>query len=266
MGLILLALAHTVYIMPRGEAVTVMTYNILCGAGVDPATLEYAEKEGYLGNRLPRVIEVIKAADPDIIGVQEAHGWDKGSPPIAEQVAEELEMNYYIGRSGNPESGFAHIVLLTKFEIREAENYQEAFSRAALRAELVTPNNQSIHVFVVHLDSSSPEVRARELEFLVGVMTPYLDKHTILMGDMNFHINWLWIRMRRLFKDYPVGEGTVIWEAGWSTVALGEHGVIDQVWASPSLASHVRYISPIPRSLAKGASDHYPLVVKVGLW
>ena len=242
------------------ERITVMTYNILNGAGVDalyPGNKEWVARHGYPGNRLPMVLEVIKAADPDILGIQEAHQWDIGSPSVAQEVADQLGMNYFIGESTNPECGFANVVLFTKFDIKEAESYSSHFTRAGLRAELVMPNGQLISVFVVHLDATSYEIRMSELSFLVGEMQPYIDKFTILMGDMNF--------LDLQARHYQFGDdiqASILYEAGWCH-PLGSSQEIDQIWTSSVLEPYVQPAPEIPSELTSGTSDHRPVVVQI---
>ena len=236
----------------------VMTYNILNGAGVDtlfPGNKEWVERQGYPGNRLQAVLEVIETADPAIIGIQEAHQWEIGNPCVAAQVADELGMNYFIGESIDPSSGFASVVLFTKFDIIDAESYGTQFTRAALRAELMLSSGQSMHVFVVHLDSTSAEIRMRELMFLVDEMSQFTDGLTVLMGDMNF-----------LDKDYAPydSQSAILRKAGWCH-PLSASQDIDQVWTSPVLEPYVQLGPEIPYALTSGASDHRPVVVKVGL-
>jgi len=235
-----------------------MTYNILNGAGVETVVLgnkEWAERHGYPGDRLQAVLEVIKTADPDIIGIQEAHQWEIGNPCVAQQVADELGMNYFIGESIDPTSGFASVVLFTKFDIIDAESYGAHFTRAALRAELLIPSGQSMHIFVVHLDATSSEIRMGELTFLADEMSQFIDGLTVLMGDMNF-----------LDKDYAPydRQAAILREAGWCH-PLGSSQYIDQVWTSPALEPYVQPGSEIPSQLTSGTSDHLPVVVKVGL-
>ena len=52
------------------------------------------------GNRLDRVISVIKHVNPDIVGIQEACSWDKNDEAVAKQVAGELGMHFYLAKSG----------------------------------------------------------------------------------------------------------------------------------------------------------------------
>ena len=240
--------------VPPQETITVMTYNILKGAGADavaPGNKEWAAQLGFPGNRLPTVLEVIRTADPDILGIQEANQWNLGSPPVARRVADQLGMDYFLSVSTNPESGFASVVLFTKFDIKEAESYSSHFSRAALRAELVTPAGKSIHVFVVHLDGASDHVREAESAFLVGEMQAYVDDFSMLIGDMNF-------------LDRPTSIGAILRQAGWSH-PLGPSQNIDQIWTSSVLQPHVQPAPDIPSELTSRASDHRPVAVEIGI-
>ena len=116
------------------ESIPVMTYNILNGAGVLPDFEPFAAESGYPGNRLQQVIGIIRAVDPDILGIEEAAGWDweedlpEGmTESVAETVANELNMNYCIGTCVYSECGYNDVVLYTKYQIIESEDYQEEF-------------------------------------------------------------------------------------------------------------------------------------------
>jgi endonuclease/exonuclease/phosphatase family metal-dependent hydrolase len=244
------------------ETIRVMTYNIFNGAGVDPTFEKWAADHGYPGNRLSKVLEIIKTADPDILGIQEAAGWDKGDPTIIKQVAEELGMKYFLGRCIYAESGFNHVAVLTKFDIKEAKDYPGDFRNAALRAEVVTPQGRSIQVFVVHFippnqptelkpahlkNVQSNEIYDREISFLVEKMKPYSNSSIILMGDMN--------------KPHSQIED-VFHEVNLSLAAESEIMHIDSIWVSPALASNVRSMI-IPYKLTQGTSDHLPVVAEI---
>jgi len=235
------------------SGLTLMTYNILNGAGVEtlyPGNREWAEERGYSGNRLPQVLDVVKSVSPNILGVQEAHQWDLGEPAVAETVAQELGMHYFLARSGNSGSGYAHVVLFSTHPIVSAEGFTSQFTRAALHAEIQLDGNQILHVFVVHLDSTSSAVRQQECRFLVSQMAPHIDSATVLMGDMNS------------IDGQP--ESDILRNAGWRYLAgPGTYGgwALDQFWASPSLADRITQQPHIPGSATVEVSDHLPLVM-----
>ena len=234
-------------------AVRVMSYNILFGAGVDPGWERAAAQLSpfaYPGNRLPEILTVIKAANPDILGFQEAAGWDSGSPSIAQQVAKELGMNYFLATTKNG----LHLAFFTKFKIITAENLSERMGNVgALRAMLSTPDNQIIHVFVVHLDPFAATTRAGELAILTQEMSPYLQSPTLLMGDMNFYC---------LDDPEHCQEYRVLSQAGWRLARAGKYK-IDQIWTSPVLDQPVSEITFPGASF--DISDHLPVGAIVGI-
>jgi endonuclease/exonuclease/phosphatase family metal-dependent hydrolase len=228
-------------------SVKVMSYNILYGAGADPGWERAAAQLSpfaYPGNRLPEILRIIKIANPDILGVQEAGGWDKGSPSIVQQVAKELGMNYFLAPTGNG----LHLVLFTKFKLVETENLSSQMGNVgALRATLSTPAGQLVHIFVVHLDPFSAKTRASELVTLTQEMASYLPAPTLLMGDMNFYC---------LDEPEHCQEYQVLSQAGWRLAQNGAYK-LDQIWVSPALDQPVSAIAFPGASF--DISDHLPV-------
>lgn len=242
------------------EMVTVMTYNIENGGGAGPTDPNGRwccgpPPRGCCGagggNRLPRILEVIRAANPDILGIQEAFLWQLDDEAIARQVAAELGVNYFIGESGDADG--AHVALFTRFDIADAENYPGAFetgdepgrARAGLHAELITDSGRTLHVFVVHLRPYTAEI-----SFLLEQMRPYLNDLTLLLGDMNF--------------TDPSDQAIMLRDAGWKhPLAKGQD--IDQIWTSPALELYVQSGPWIPPDLIRGTSDHPPYVLTIGI-
>jgi endonuclease/exonuclease/phosphatase family metal-dependent hydrolase len=231
--------------------IKVMSYNVLFGAGVDRHYDKLLLPELRNKNRLPELVSFIKAAKLDILGIEEANGWNRGDPRVVEQVAEQLEMNYYLAEAPN---GF-HVVLLTKFEITEAKNLSgkegdPVFeTMRALRATLLTPNGQSLNIFIVHLEPFATKIRLHQLDALMDELEPYKGQTTILMGDMNFCVDW--------------PEYTILEQAGWQHVALATN--VDQIWISPT-ANWTSKPLLIPGSSARGLSDHMPVSAEIGIF
>jgi endonuclease/exonuclease/phosphatase family metal-dependent hydrolase len=193
-------------------------------------------------------LEIIKAADPDILGIQEAYLWQQDNYAIARQVAQELGMNYYIGESGIPDGG--HVVLFTKFQIIEAQNYPDHFTtviRGGLHAVLATDSGDTLHIFVVHLrpDSTSED----ETSFLMQISEPYLEDFTIIMGDMNF--------------CETCSQANRLRESGWRLpVASG----VDQIWVSAKMAPYVVRGPSLNHFNLAAASDHVPVVAAISIY
>ena len=128
----------------------------------------------------------MKQAKPDIVDIQEA--WDRGSPPVVQQVAEQLSMNYYLAAAPKD----FHVVLFTKFKIVEMENLwgkegNPIFeTMRARRAILLTPDERFLNVFVVHFDPYSTRMRLYQIDAIIDELEPYKEQKTISLGDMNF--------------------------------------------------------------------------------
>ncbi len=141
----------------------VMTYNILEG-GQD---------------RLDVIASVVRAAQPDILGVTEANGWDDVNRLHA--VGDALGMRGVIGRAT---SGF-HVALLTrepwKIESSGAEFYP--FFHAALWAKIRLDADRVLTAVVAHLNPFSPQGRLAEIRALCRHAMP--GERALLMGDFN---------------------------------------------------------------------------------
>jgi endonuclease/exonuclease/phosphatase family metal-dependent hydrolase len=226
----------------------VLSYNILYGAGVERQFDSALPPEMIGKSRLPELLSFIRDASPDIVGLQEANGWDRGLPPTIEQVAQQLGMNEFFART----AGGFHLGLLTRFTILDAENLSSEVGRqGALRATLISPLGERIYVFVVHLDPSSSEARLCEVNTMLQLMQPYAQSQTILFGDMNF---------RPVDREYNRLD-----QAGWKLVAVEPSWGIDQIWIS----SDVNWQStPWFKSLATPSeiSDHKPIGAQINLY
>jgi endonuclease/exonuclease/phosphatase family metal-dependent hydrolase len=225
-----------------------MSYNVLYGAGATPYWEERAATQPgfkYPGNRLPAVLEVIKGAKPDIVGIQEAAGWNSGEPPIIQQVATELGMNQFLATSP---SGL-NLALLTRFDIVEAENLSDDVGNVgALRATLaVDQPGRRLHVYVVHLDPFSAATRAEQIGRLTQAMEPYREAATILMGDTNIEC---------VDRPEQCQEYQLFHQAGWQ-LGVKERYLINQIWSSPLLAGSINEIS-FP-GVDFSMSDHLPV-------
>lgn len=230
------------------SSLRVMSYNVLFGAGATPAWEQRAAQLSpfpYPGNRLPAILNVIQAARPDIVGIQEAGGWLDGHPAVVEQVAQELGMAYFVAETP---SGL-HLVLLTRLPVVETENLSDRLGGVgALRAKLALGEGRpDLQVFVVHLDPFSTEARLRQLAFLTEVMAPYLDTPVILMGDTNVSC---------LDRPEHCPEYQRLQQAGWRLV-MREQYQLNQIWTSPLLAESVTEIT-FPQANFD-ISDHLPV-------
>lgn len=232
--------------------VKVLSYNILWGAGVDrefDERLHPNQKSTFANrNRLPELVSFIKGMNPDILGIQEAAGWDRGTPSVIQKVAEELGMNYYLASGAQSE---LHVGILSKFKIVETENLSlEVGNVGALRVKLTTLDGQPMNVFVVHLDPFSSDLRLCEANTLVQQMQPYFHQRTILMGDLNSRVG---------SQEYSRLE-----QAGLKSVAIERFWGIDQILISPSVNwSKTGWFDSF--TMPVGISDHNPIGTEINL-
>jgi len=234
--------------------IRVISYNILFGAGADRQYDDILSPEWRHKNRLPGLMSFFQLVKPDILGIQEANGWNRGTPTVARQVAEQLDMNYYLAEAPDD----FHVVLLTKFRIVAAETLSGTEGNTtfetmrALRATLLTPGGQTLHVFVAHLDPFSTEIRQYQIEALIDQMEPYQEQIAILLGDMNFCVG--------------SPEYTTLRQTGWRHVALATD--IDQIWISPaaSWASEPILLFGSFAVNFRDMSDHLPAGAEIHLY
>ncbi|GEM_PF-2247016 len=232
---------------------TVMTYNVAYGAGVDPTEAKIVERDTkgkVAGNRLDRVISVIKHVSPDIVGIQEACSWDKNDQAVAKQVAGELGMHYYLAKSGK--SRF-NVALFSKLPIIWARGYPDDFTRAALQAQLKLPDGRILTVFVAHFNLlRAPESHLSEVRCLARQMRLRSSNLAVMMGDANFRYG-----IHQESTDALLASRFVM------APPVGER--IDQIWTSKPLAGDVKEGPEIPAELTDGTSDHRPTVMVIGI-
>lgn len=236
-----------------GTKLTVMTYNVEYGAGVDPAERAIMERANptRAGNRLDRVIAVIKYVNPDILGIEEACSWDKNDEAVAKQVAKQLGMNYYVAKSGK--SRF-NVALFSKLPILSARGFPDQFSRAALQAELKLPDGRTLKVFVAHFNLLRDEQsQLSEIRYLAEQMKPHCFDLGVMVGDCNFKYG-----VRKASTDALRASGFVV------APPVGQR--IDRIWTSRPLAKEdIVEGAKIPAELTNGTSDHRPTVMVIGI-
>lgn len=155
--------------------VAIMTYNILAGGGP----------------RLDFIEQVIRAANADLIGVQEVT-----RPAELARLAERLGMHFAVGTSL---SGW-HVGLLSRWPILYERSYGgPMLSRALLEAAVDLPGGERLSVFTTHLPARFSERRAgegrrlRELDVILGHLraarregAPQVPSEPhVLLGDFN---------------------------------------------------------------------------------
>jgi endonuclease/exonuclease/phosphatase family metal-dependent hydrolase len=221
----------------------VMTFNVLYGAGHDRRFDEHVGQRFKGRDRMPELLAFLREADPDVLAIEEAAGWDTGDPSVAEQVAAALGMNFVLA----PDAWELHVVLFSKYPIVAADYVSrlQDFNGVALRTTLAITPELTVNVLAVHLNSMSRLTRSCQVEALLD-MTEGLEGRTILLGDMNFRPD--------------TDQAEALREGGLQLVVAQPQWPIDQIWID--LTSRARpggwwetLDSP------PGISDHLPIGV-----
>src|SRR5678815_987199 len=158
--------------------VRVMTYNIHVGVGMDKKL------------DLQRIADVINAANPDFVGLQEVDRGVKrteGKDEIAE-LASMTRMEYAFAPNLDYQGGKYGVAILSRFPIKSTEhhmfeNKREAERRGMLRVE-VEVNGKRLNFVTTHLDYQFADGRLFEaqqmLKFLADVKGAM-----IVVADLN---------------------------------------------------------------------------------
>jgi endonuclease/exonuclease/phosphatase family metal-dependent hydrolase len=169
---------------PGSKHMRTITYNVLkCyGYAVTPEAKPFLKAgEAQVPARLAFELSLY---DPDIITFQEGP-----TEEVLAFIGKQLGMHHTFFRGG------WHGAVLSKYEILESRNCplvswserpKDLFTRHWGAAVLRAPGGD-LHLFSAHLHPSNLAVRAREVEEMLKVMRPSLEKgaRAILQGDFN---------------------------------------------------------------------------------
>jgi exodeoxyribonuclease-3 len=130
--------------------------------------------------RLPLVIQAIRDANPDVVGISEANGWGERQDARLDEVAR---------ATGLSPSGFAKahtpfdLALLSRPAPRSIRSWNDGLWHAALEAVFEFPQIGEMGTLVVHLDPRDETNRLAELRAIVRRLNSY--PNALLMGDLN---------------------------------------------------------------------------------
>jgi endonuclease/exonuclease/phosphatase family metal-dependent hydrolase len=162
---------------PR-RRITVMTYNIHAGLGVDSV---YS---------LDRIADLIRAEQADVIGLCEVEQKTQkvNFDDQAKLIADKLGFYHVYGPVFPRSTGFFCNALISRFPILSHRTHQlpnpnRAQPRAALEAQLDV-GGTVVTVFVTHLEVADSGSRAVQAEALAGIASS-TPTPRIIMGDFN---------------------------------------------------------------------------------
>lgn len=226
----------------------VMTYNIHVGVGMDKKL------------DLQRIADVINAASPDLVGLQEVDRGVKrteGKDEIVE-LAAMTRMEYAFAPNLDYQGGKYGVAILSRLPIRNTEhrmfeNKRETERRGMLRIE-VEIERKILHFVTTHLDYQFEDGRLFEteqlLKFLEDVKGP-----TIVVLDLNdIPTGSAYKLMRTKFDDAWVTSGAKT--DGFSYPADKPLKRIDHIFYRPNDRIRTRKSWVIETV----ASDHIPVI------
>jgi exodeoxyribonuclease-3 len=263
----------------------VATYNLLHGG-----------QDGGNRTRLDTALEILREAEPDVVALQEAKGFEREGGRLLFEVENRLGMRGQLAlapRTGQNTAVFVAPALgLLGFEADDLH-----FHHTAAIATLAAPGVAAeITVISVHLSPLSPETRLAEAAQLAGFAAP--GSWTILAGDFNSPGpadpepgDWgslpAHFRVRYLNDAGDASDrraGARLGAAGFVDVAAelqtnDETSVptrgfpdsefvpfrSDQVLVTPPLATRAVTHKVLKDDRTDTASDHYPVVVDFDL-
>jgi endonuclease/exonuclease/phosphatase family metal-dependent hydrolase len=167
---------------PGGGTLRVVTYNIHHGEGRDRRV------------DLPRIAEVLRAAEPDVVALQEVDRWTQRSGGVDQlaELAGMLGMHAEFGKAMDYQGGEYGVAVLSRWPLEGAENRalpwsQELEPRTALTVRFrVGEGGPLVRLTSTHLDNSrDPEEKLAQARFLNELLAPGETGAGILAGDFN---------------------------------------------------------------------------------
>ncbi|MCO5196975.1 MAG: endonuclease/exonuclease/phosphatase family protein [Anaerolineae bacterium] len=235
------------------KPLTVMTYNIHSGMGIDGA------------NGLERVADNIEASGADVVGFQElSRGWIlDGSVEMLGWMSHRLDMPYmaFVPTVDDPLWGNA---ILSKYPLDNVETgllpaLGTLIGRGFVSAEIDTGSGEPVLFYSTHLqhkgndDYTKEEIHFAQLEVILDHWNNR--PHTILVGDFNAEPDWpqMELVLHSGFVDSWAEAGN---GPGYTANARDPQHRIDWVFHTPDItATNAVNIESV-------ASDHFPVVVE----
>ncbi|MEO8862725.1 MAG: endonuclease/exonuclease/phosphatase family protein [Candidatus Saccharimonadales bacterium] len=141
-----------------------MTYNILNGAKTE----------------MEKVLSVVTDEAPDVLGINEANGFDKDHHKVLKEFASSSSFPYFdLAKCGDGDD--YHVALFSKYPFKNL-THLSGFARAAIAADIKTPIG-TISVIASHLTPYTEQLRMDEIEELISYDSAL--SYKVIMGDLN---------------------------------------------------------------------------------
>jgi endonuclease/exonuclease/phosphatase family metal-dependent hydrolase len=202
-----------------------------------------------------RIAEVLQEVDADVIALQEVLEHQ------AETIAKDLRMGYALGET-RKHRGYAYgNVVLSRFPIREARNYDLSVrgreERGCLRADLQV-SGTVLHVFNVHLGTAFLERRTQGRRLMAPELLndTEIESPRIVLGDFNEWTQGLATRLLRRHLESADVRAHLQRSKTYPGVLPFLH--LDHIYYDPALRLERLTLWRTKKALV--ASDHLPLV------
>jgi endonuclease/exonuclease/phosphatase family metal-dependent hydrolase len=164
------------------KSLRVLTYNIHHAEGLDKKL------------DLPRIATVIRAAEPDLVAIQEVDVKAKrtGGVDEAAELAKLTNMHAYFAKAMDYQGGAYGQLILSKHELTDTKTHMlppaEPGVEPRIMAEAhVKIGGTSIAFFGTHLDARDNARRVLQAEEIARITANIKDDVSILAGDLNAH-------------------------------------------------------------------------------
>lgn len=127
-----------------------------------------------------KLVEFIKAEDPDVACFQEVNGWQDDDFAQAKNFAEQTGFRHFCFGNSNTDYKLA---TFSRLPFSRQEVHTDGFWHSVIETDLQV-NNQTITLFNVHLSPGTEEFRLTEVEHLLAFVSARANP-TLLIGDFN---------------------------------------------------------------------------------
>lgn len=231
-------------------SVRVLTYNTHHGEGTD----------GRLD--LPRLAEVIRAARPDVVALQEVDDRARRTGDVS-QWQTYAALTGWTARFGEAmpfQGGFYGQALLSRWPLEEFAVHRlpgpaDQEPRIAVSARIRRPSGSSFRFVGLHLDASREDGSRWDQAHRLNELFAHGTEPTVMAGDFNATPD---SRVMRVLFDHWTDAAAAHPEP--TIPAESPRSRIDYVLLRPASVWRVQSVTVLPESVA---SDHRPLLVEL---
>jgi endonuclease/exonuclease/phosphatase family metal-dependent hydrolase len=237
---------------PKQRELTVMTYNIHHGAGMDKKL------------DLERIARVIRAQKPDLVALQEVDDGTKRTNYVmqAEELARLTKMHQAYGAAMDFDGGKYGDAVLSRYKIAESRVISLGYTpgdrrepRVAVATIVALPGGGEIAFISTHLDHTAASPDRLEQAKAINEQVRNVNQSAVLAGDFNCEVgSEPMAELEKVWKVVSNGDGSLTCPADEPRTK------IDHVLVKPLGRWRVVDAKVIDERVA---SDHRPVVVRL---